>query len=507
VLALLCLGLVTADLPPVSSLETLVRVAAVDSHNQRPEDRQFTRYASLHGVDETVRADFLKAWDLAKNKAHFQGGLIKSRLIAGGRLIRLNTRELGWDKYTRQADIDKLATLGVKFRDDGKPLNRSFVDIWEGLSYAEPFFDLDLLNVDPALVKRFRDESRSYKPILSAHWIYPRLMLEQQDGGVYSFLLLLPDTEAQLYKRLGADQTFADTIDTAKHGAVVVKSASVAYNPREIQLIQTQTGYDTFGLWRTLDFAKVDRKEKDVRQSPGGKAVHDGREILFPLPNGLLGSYLANGPAAGQKQVNIVPQAIAEDQRLHNEDVVYSQTKSVVNSFKCWDCHGESRGIIGFGDNVIKLIVPDRLDTGYTVRTAGPHDAKEAEAEARRIELFFRDGLVKKAALHRDSYDARVKECTGLGTFEATRLLVRFFEKYTPVYASELVTPLQAAKEMGYPLPVARVLWLAASDPRLYDPPNDQMGILAGGEPITRIMWELNVKAAFKVAAQPLRKN
>jgi hypothetical protein len=83
---------------------------------------------------------------------------------------------------------------------------------------------------------------------------------------------------------------------------------------------------------------------------------------------------------------------------------------------------------------------------------------------------------------------------------------VKFFEKYTPVYHAELVTPLQAARETGYPPAVARVLWLVASDPHLNEYPNDQLGFLASGDSITRIQWELNVKDMFRVAAKPLRK-
>lgn len=516
-LALSLLALLGADPPrdaaallpagPVAPLETLVKVAAADLLTRvRPEDRPVTRYASLHAIDETERSDFLKALALAINGAQFGGDLVKLRVIAGGRLIRLNLRDLRWDAFSREVELDKLARLGVRFVPAGQALNPRFVDIWEGMAAAEPFFDLYRGTLPPQLVADVARESHSAKFIISAHWLYPRLMLERQDGGFYSFLLLLPDTEAQLYKRLGVDLKFADTVDRAKHGAVVVKSASVAYNPREIQLLQGQTGFDYFGVWRTLDFLKVDGRQNDVRQSPADRAVHDGREILFPLPNGLMGGYLANGPKLGQKQVNIVPQQIAEDQRTHPEGAIYSRTKSVVNPFRCWDCHGESQGIIGFDDNIIKLIAPGRRDTAFTVTTNGTYDAQAAQAEATRIEEFFRAGLARKAALHRASYDARVRECTGLGTFEATRLLVKYHEKYTAVYASELVTPLTAARETGYPLPVARVLWKLARDN--HDPhlPNDQLGFLAAGEPITRVQWEKNVGAAFKVAATPLPK-
>jgi hypothetical protein len=503
VLALSLLALIAAEVP-ASSLETLVRVAAVDSHRQKPEDRPFIRYLSLHGVDEPDRSDFNKADSLAVNGAQFGGDLVKLKVFAGGRLVRLDLRSLRWDKYSREVAIEDIAKLGVNFRSDGKALNPAFVDIWEGIAASEPFFDLDLLNVDPALVAQFRRESCSCKPILSAHWLYPRLLLERQDGGYYSFLLLNPAKKADLEKRWGVFRQFIDVDPRAKHGAAIVKSASVAYNPREIQLLQSSTGFDQFDHWTTSDFKKADRRDKDVRESPAGTSKPDGQETIFNLPNGLDGYYLNNG--AGD-QVNLVPQEIAEDQRVHKDGAVYSQTKSVVNPFKCWDCHGESRGIIGFDDNVQKLIVAEpRQDTRYAVVAVDLHDKKDAVREAQRIEEFYRRGLPQKGERHRVSHDARVRECTGLDTFAATRLLVKFYDRFTAVYASEPVGLDQAAREIGYPPPLARVLFKAARDNHDYGRPNNQLGFLAAGQPITRIQWELNVRAAFKVAAQPLRK-
>jgi hypothetical protein len=509
VLALSLLALVAAEAPPASSLETLVRVAAVDSHRQKPEDRPFIRYLSLHAVDEPDRSDFNKADSLAVNGAQFGGDLVKLKVFAGGRLVRIDLRSLRWDRYSREVALEDIARLGI---DSFKTCNKSFVDIWEGISGGEPFFDLDLLNVDPAMVEQFRLESQSYTPILSAHWLYPRLLLEPQDGGFYSHLLLNPPKKADLERRWGVFRQFVDVDPRAKHGAAVVKSASVAYNPREILLLQSSIGFDEFHHWTTSDFdlsrvrklKEEEIKAKDVRESPANTTKPDGQETIFSLPDGLHGYFLNN--AAGD-QVSVVPQQIAEDQRPHKDGVAYSQTKSVINPFKCLDCHGESRGIIGFDDNILKLIVAEpRQDTRYAVVAVDLHGKKDAVREAQRIEEFYRKGLIQKAEQHRVSYDARVRECTGLDTFAATRLLVKFYDRYTAAYASELVSLDQAAREIGYPPPLARVLFKAARDNHDYRRPNNQLGFLAAGQPITRIQWELNARAAFKVAAQPLRK-
>lgn len=491
-LALLAL-ISVASVPP--SLDAIFKGAAAHAvFAVRPEKRATARYLSLHGFSEADRPRAMIALNMAVNGASFGGEVVRLEAVEG-LLVPVDLDSLRWSKFLREAELDRLEKLGVKFAFKKASDKEFFADIWETLAFHEPFFRPEYHPLAP-WVSKF---SHSRMFILSAHWLFPKLMLERQDGGFYSQLLLLPPVEKDLYKRLGVPIEFAEIEPRGIHGAAVVKSASVAYNPRELQFLPSGTGYDLSWLARTKDFIKADRRDKDVRQSPANTAVHDGREVLFSLPNGFEGGYLANGAGA---QVNLVPQAIAEDQR----DVLvtagarrpdYSRTKSVVNFVKCIDCHGESEGLIGFDDNIIRLIVPKRLDTGYLVNVKD-YDDKAAHAEIERIEEFYRKGLPSKLAAYRASYAAQVRACTGLSVLEATRIVVQFYDRFTEVYAADLVTPEQAASEMAYPIEIARALWLASGD--------DQLGFLAGGQPITRIQWHLSVGKALALASKPLKK-
>jgi hypothetical protein len=512
--------LVAAQLPPAA----IHQIAASDLRTVPADARPYTRYASLHGVPDAERDSFSSALDLALNGTSIRGDLYRPRRVGGGLLVRLDLRSLGWDRFSREVELDKLAKLGVKLDFKSDKDKQFYIDIWEFLGYFEPYFVATDKHrrgwLNPAIVDAVEPIARTRKLVIAAHWLLPRLLTERDDGGVYSQLLILPPLEKDLEKRLGVNAPFIDVDVRAKHGAAVPKSQSVAYNPRELQFLTSSTGWDQHWYSRTLDFDKVDRADRDIRETPAGKAKHVAREILFSLPNGLEAGYLANGEG---KQAAFAPQNVAEDQRGAPPDgSYYSPTKTVFTYAKCLDCHGESRGLIGFDDNVIKLVNPPRPDTGYQVVD---YDPKVAAREAQRFEEFYRAGLKQKVDLYRTSYEARVRELTGQDVLPATRNLLRFYDRYTAAYASQMVDPATAAREAGYPELAARALQKAAyakaaggKEPRvLYqvDPPRypagtegvAQLNFLAAGQSITRSAFERTVGEMLRQDSWPWDHN
>jgi hypothetical protein len=523
VLALSLLALVVADpasMPPYA----IHQVAASDLRAVAAEARPWTRYLSLHGIPDAERDSFCTALDLALNGTSIRGNLYRPRRVGGGLLVRLDLRGLGWDRFSREVELDKLEKLGVKLEFKTDRDKRFYVDIWETIGYHEPYFvATDAYRrgwLNPAIVDAAEKVAYTRKLVVAAHWLYPRLLLERQDGGFYSQLLIHPPTLADLEKRYGVFRAFIDQDIRAKHGAAVVKSL-VSYNPREIQYLAGGTGGDLSYFSITNDYLKSDRADKDPRETPAGRSSPDAHEVLLPLANGLQAGYLANGQGV---QVAFAPQQVAEDQRDAVPGRYYSPTKTVFAYAKCADCHWESGGQIGFADRVMPLIRPPRRDTGYLVVD---YDPKAAARESRLIEEFYREGLPRKQALYRGSLEARVKELTGQDCLAASRNLLRWYDRLTPVYAAEPVTPEIAYREMGYPAPAARAMWKAASvqgvgkplrpakdlaaqvlyqalAPLQYGPSavasspigdhrldgTDPLGFLAAGEPLTRIRWE-----------------
>jgi hypothetical protein len=520
VLALLCFGLVAADLPPYA----IHQIAASDLRAVAAEARPYTRYLSLHGIPDAERDSFCVALDLALNGASIRGDLYRPRRVGGGLLVRLDLRGLGWDRFSREVELDKLAKLGVKLEFKTERDKQFYIDIWETIGYYEPYFvATDAYRrgwLNPAVVDAVEKVAHTRKLVVAAHWLYPRLLLERQDGGFYSQLLINPPVEADYEKRWGVFRQFLDNDIRARQGAAVIKS-QVAYHPRELQFFASSTGHDQQWYSKTLDYDKGDSAEQEPRESPAGTSKPVASEVLHSMANGLVGGSLWNGQ--GQQQA-FAPQRVAEDQRPAHEGVYYCPTKTVFNRAKCYDCHDESRGMIGFDDNIIKLIVPPRKDTGYLVLA---YDPKVAAREGLRIEEFYRKGLRDKLNLYRTSYEARVKELTGQDCLAASRNLLKWYDRLTPVYAAELVTPEIARREMGYPEIGARAMWMAASVQgrgkpmpplkeyaatvvyQAFNPlrpdslavayaaagayrldGTDPLGFLAAGEPLTRIRWE-----------------
>jgi hypothetical protein len=519
-LALLLLGVVTADLPPYQ----IHQIAASDLRAVAAEARPYTRYLSLHGIPDAERDSFCTALDLALNGTSIRGDLYRPRRVGGGLLVRLDLRGLGWDRFSREVELDKLDKLGVKLEFKTERDKQFYMDIWETIGYHEPYFVAsDKYRrgwLNPTLVDTFERVAHTRKLVVAAHWLFPRLLLERQDGGFYSQLLVHPPTLADLEKRYGVFRQFIDQDVRAKHGAAVVKSF-VSYNPREIQYLAGGTGNDLAYFSLTNDYLKSDRADKDPRETPAGRSNPDAHEVLFSLANGLQAGYLANGQGV---QAAFAPQQVAEDQRPAVEGRYYCPTKTVVSYVKCIDCHWENRGQLGFADRVIRLINPPRRDTGYLVVD---YDPKAAAREVRLIDEFYREGLPRKQDLYRDSLEAKVKELTGQDCLTASRNLLKWYDRLTPVYAAEPVTPEIARREMGYPEIGARAMWMAASvqgrgkpmpplkdyaatvvyqalSPLRGDSPavayaaagayrldgTDPLGFLAAGEPLTRLRWD-----------------
>lgn len=457
--------------------------------------------------------------------------LHRPELVADGLMLRVDISALRWDKFFRASELQWLEQTGVqfKFRDEATRLR--FLDIWDAIAAADPFFPSQYDPrpwVNPMVLKAACALSGSAKPVVAAQFLFSRLLLEAQDGGYYSLLLLLPPNERDLYKRFGQDIATIERFGQLRHGGAVVGPSVVAIHNRELQEIPNDFGYDYKFIWRTFDFAKdADDPRRNVFRALGGTAQHDGREIIGTLPNGLHWYYLAN--AAGG-QVNVVPQNIAVDQR----DARGIVDPNVTNAIKCIDCHAGTRGIWPFQDRVkvaalrqeIALAIiyhggkieerfvpvlpppnplaPDVFQQtlkrangdGYSLQAprlklqvpSPVSDAVRAKVTVRAqdLEEYYLRDLSEHIAAQQVSYSGRVVACNGLSPgINANAVVTAYNETHI-----DLVTPEQAAIEQGLSLEQARTLWRAPSSDGYYVTGNPDLVILSSGQPIRRAAWE-----------------
>jgi hypothetical protein len=462
-----------------------VHAASLDDLVQRvpPASQRDTRYVSLHAAAAgPARETLYRSLIFALNSTSFRSTLAQPPRVYKDVLVRLSLSALGWDAIARSARIERLKGQGVDVS-SFKP------DLWEEIVRDEPYFaattnysgDLRRGWVDPNLDYQLRLRTHSTKALVRADWLIPRLLREAQDGGVYSQALLLPPLEGDLYRAFGINQKLVDGDPQLRSGGAVLDSV-VALHNRELQLLPSLYGWDEKFIWRTFDFASDSTGDKSVIETLAGKVKHDGREIIFTLPNGLHGYYLSNGQG---QQVNVVPQAIAIDQRSGAFEKL--KDRSVITAHKCIGCHTETGGGIRPFEDVVARII---LSPGIGI-AALSYSKDRVSQVASEIEDYYLTGTSQKITRQNASYAARVRATNGLDPGVNGQNINEAVEGY--IYG--LITPEDAAREMGQSLQAARIMWRASG--------NSYANMLSGGISIRRAAWESAFPAVQRETVWP----
>jgi hypothetical protein len=478
--------------------DEVYRAAGADLAQRPPAKRRVTRYLSLHAVPAAERWKFVQAIDFAINSTSFRTQIVHPELVGNDRLLyRLDLEDLGWDRESRAARRARLKLAGVDFRLAGEA-ERLFDDAWEAFVARDPYWKVTHEErgkvvrgwLNPVVEEATRYESQSANFVLRADWLLPRLLTEDADGGFYSKLLMLPATEADLYKVFGIDIALVNRDSQLKVGGGVLESV-VARHPRHLRFVPSMYGFDERFVTLTFDFADERGDDKDLFKRPGGNLRHDGREIIGSLPNGLHWYYLADGKG---KQVAVVPQAIALDQRPDGAGKI--RDRNVVNAIKCIDCHGETAGIRPFIDVERQAM----LDPNIALLVKSRDKRRLAEITQSLEDYYLlaeRGGIEARVVRQQESYARRVLAVNELSPEDNAQRVLDWYNRYV----WDLVRPEQAAAEMGLPLDApadggpprgARAAWRLSG--------NDELVVLSSGQAIRRAAWE----GAFRDAMEAL---
>lgn len=504
ILAALCLA--AAPDGGRATPDALWSIAYLDLHDRTPAaDRPYTRYLSVAGMDPQAYRSIVT---FAANSTSWRSEFARPAIVGGGLLLKLDLRWFGWDYPYRAYRLRELERRGVVFAFQDANERRLFLDPWERLAELDPFFVVGYYDahgqyvrgwLDPATVNASRKLSRSCKFLLRADWIVGRLLQERQFGGIYSDLLMFPPKEADFYKSLLIDIKAINRDGTLRQGGAVLESV-VALHNRGLELIPSPyPAYNGF-LWQTYDFNVDARGDKSVLEALAGTLNHDGRESIGSLPNRLLFYRLFDGEG---NPADVVPEDIAQ---IKIPQTPVRETR-VINAYACLKCH--ESGIYPFEDVVRKAFTSQS-----TLLKAGYGKANRPADIAAAIEDYYNSSLGRTIAAQNEVYTARVRECVGIDGPTISKMTVDAIE----IYTHELVTPDAAAREMGYPLDLARLYWLAASDPALAaetarqlgilklhycvpDHGNPQLAVLASGQPIRRAAWEQSFADAMRVVS------
>lgn len=491
------LALITGQSPaaelPVTP-DAVTRLAFLDCHDATaPEERRFVRYLSLHATPPDARPALRKAIAYAANATSFRSAFGKPRAI-GDLLVKINLKDYLWDYGSRKKRLAELERRGADFGLKDAAARLRVLDPWEELGRLDPYFVANYRDsagglvvgwVDREVTNAFRQETYSNKPVLRADWAIGAILHEKSFGGIYSDLLMHPPKEADGYKSLLIDYVAASRDNQLRQGGAVLLS-SVAVNNRELRLIYNPYPLGGGYYWETDDFLVDARGDKSVVERFAGGTVHDGREVVYSLPNRLQGYRLFDGAGGA---VDVVPEAIAQVK----EPLLPPRETRVVGGYKCIECH--LSGIRDFSDVVRKTILNGefkiKADSYY------PHDAEDLIGA---LEDYYSSTLGGTIRAQQESYLAALRQACDMTGPEAATNVVSAVE----VYRLDLVTPEAAAREMGLTPERSRLALMTASlDYTLYGVKykgNPQLAVLGSGQAIRRAAWEQSFGDAMRGA-------
>jgi len=286
------------------------------------EQRRFMRYVTL----AHVRNSFDDRSDRANTAASDIEGARDVRRLAVTKLVNSVSRASG---IARPMSIGRERTYQrIDIRDYGwelpsSVLGRRYPDGWEAIvaGAAQP-----VVFAGPA-ADRLRELSRTDVPWLLAD----DFVATVASGDVYYELMGAADTLQGLQMQLA--QTLGDPLlEVYRAGSTF---SALSFSPRVVE----RRGGRESGLWQALDFADAERGLA-IFTDPLS-VVPDATEVIFSLPNGLRGYFVAD--ATGRRTaVSPLPTSVISDP---------SQPDGVMrNAASCFNCH--NGGLIPFRDEV-----------------------------------------------------------------------------------------------------------------------------------------------------------
>ena len=311
----------TADADFISPAEIL---NTIETHlmSLSPFDRAFARYFTL--------THLYNAGESAQILQEYRKGLYKL------------VNSLSWGStVTNPQPIDSQGTiLYIDLRHYEWDRNNS----WTKIEAEYPYhisFDAPTQTALRDQLSRLQTEMKSDMPSVHVDWFVAQASLPP----LYHDLLSLPLTDRELETRLEVD--VAQNLLNAPGVRVWragTNNSGVSNNNRVIERHTSRYG----AYWKSYDFAGSVGTQ-NIFTHPLS-FTHDGGEVVFNLPNGLQGYYLANasGFRLDAAPINIVSNPAASD-------------PTVRNGLSCFGCHTE--GMKTFEDQVRSVIESNATPT------------------------------------------------------------------------------------------------------------------------------------------------
>jgi serine/threonine-protein kinase len=348
-----------------------------------PDSRPYLRYFSLvhlynnlrHSDDDlrVTRAALSKALNSLSRKPRI---VVPEAVDPAGVILAIDVRDLDWDRDNLWQEVLRAYPYGLKYRNH--PALKQLDDEL-----------CDLTGCDLAVVRADWFVAAATRPPL------------------YHTLLRIPATAGELERELKVDvaANFLDPRPERIARAGFVKSGVSGQN-RLVERHESPLG----AYWKSYDFKPDSARANLVRYPLGplslfergkhpyaGQAfVHDGGEIIFPLPNGLQGYMLVNGK---DQRIDEGPVPVVSDA------LKTSGTPAIVTGVSCMACHKhgtlpltdtvrDSSAVFGEAEKHVRRLYPEAR---VMTRLVNEDEARFLTALERAIGPFLREpGAPKK---------------------------------------------------------------------------------------------------------------
>jgi mono/diheme cytochrome c family protein len=321
--------------------------------DSKPQDRRFLRFFSVnHILTGGATPDELElqreALAKAMNHLTWENAIVRPQAIEPTNTVYVvDIRRLGWHAKPFER-IQGRQSLGAS------PYNLYDLVLLE-YPYSIVYEDSETFD---RLTEEFLIPAGQVRPIpyVRADWFISTATLP----SLYEDLLQMPFTLQELEEQLKIKAEDNVKQGVAKRAGMTV--SGVSRNNRVVERHPLAGG----GYWQSFDF-----RTSKGRENMFANPIHlnpSGGEVIFSLPNGLQGYYVAD---AKGNRVELAPTDIVTDK--------FAEDKTVRNGLSCMRCHDS--GIKSFADTVRPALLRLPGKPGFDKRAALDLYPEEAEME------------------------------------------------------------------------------------------------------------------------------
>jgi serine/threonine-protein kinase len=345
------------DIPPCSNdgayvdMDTLFSTMLADINSVDQQDRQFMRYISVAnafnagacGVDlEREQYALIKVVQHLSIEAQITPPYpVDSR----GLLYRVDMRDYGWNRAVEVKPGFSKVINGVVTDQD--PNAVPFVDLWEAAVTTAAPYNVEWVGDDADELKR---QTNTLFPVIQSDAFIEASMTE----NLYYAFIDAPATLPELYLQLGVDEQ--EQIDERRAVRAGFETSGVSKQERILDRFELDD-QNGGSIWVSYDFADNGNQNQSIYSDPLGENEAGG-EMIYNLPNGLQGYYVAANDGEFNRLTEAPTDVVVDPAQV-------KRLGAVTNGISCMSCHQD--GIIQFTDTVREWVLND--PTSYDADT------------------------------------------------------------------------------------------------------------------------------------------